>query len=55
MNEAASFFLGVIILILLGVFKLFVWLFKIIKKYFIQYREKIRNSQREVVEIKNKL
>lgn len=55
MNEAASFYLGIVILILGGLFKLLVWLFKIIKAYLIQYREKIRNSKEETVDMKNEL
>ena len=55
MNEAASFYVGIIILILGGLFKLFVWLFKNFKKYFIQYQEKKRNSKEGTVDMKNKI
>lgn len=51
MNEAASLFLGIVILILWGLFYLLVCLFNIVK-YFIQYLKKRRISQRELVDIK---
>lgn len=54
MNEVASFYLGIVILILGGLFKLFVWLFKTTKAYLIQYREKKRNSKEEAIDMKNK-
>ena len=54
MNEAASLFLGIVILILWGLFYLLVCLFNIVK-YFIQYLKKRRISQRELVDIKKRM